>query len=257
MSLANDDTDEVRFQLPMGVGERYGTPPTELASAHGVSPRTRIRFTAQIQTSGIIRDIISPSHQADMSKVPYLTRHGRASRRRSTISYKSRSFLDRDFILVIQAEGLDAPRCFAEIAHDPDRRGSGTIAMQLTVIPKFDLPPISAQEYLFVVDRSGSMSGARVSTAKETLAILLRMLPSRGTIFNIFSFGSIVDGLWPRSQSYDQTSLDTAVSEFMVCITYKLIHGTRQDHSRRFHECGLWGYRNSTGIALCPEFSNN
>jgi hypothetical protein len=217
MSLANDDNaDEVRFQLPMGVGERYGTPPIELASAHGVSPRTRIRFTAQIQTSGIIHKITSPSHQADMSEDIYLTRHGQPSRRRSTINFKSRSFLDRDLILIIQAEGLDAPRCFAEIEHDPDRRGSGTIAMQLTIVPKFDLPPISAQEYLFVVDRSGSMSGERISTAKRTLATLLRMLPSRGTIFNIFSFGNTVDGLWPRSRSYDQTSLIQAVSEFIV-----------------------------------------
>jgi von Willebrand factor type A domain len=225
MSLANDDnTDEVRFQLPMGVGQRYGTPPPELESAHGHSSHTRIRLTAQIQTSGKIQHITSPSHQADISEVAYLTHHGRPSRRRSTIKFKSRTFLDRDFVLIIEAEGLDTPRCFAEL-DDPNGRGSATIAMQLTLIPKFDLPPIKAQEYLFVIDRSGSMNGERISTAKRTLATLIRMLPSQGTMFNIFSFGSLVDGLWPRSWRYNQSSLDTAVSERMVYIEYELIYG--------------------------------
>ena len=212
MSLANDDNaDEVRFQLPMAVGERYGTPPPVLESARSHSAYTRIRLTAQIQTSGKIQHITSPSHQADITEVAYLNHHGQTSRRRSTIKFKSRSYLDRDFILIIQAEGLDTPRCFTEVEHNG--RGPVTIAMQLTVVPKFDLPPIDAQEYLFVVDRSGSMAGDRISTAIGTLAALLRMLPSQGTMFNIFSFGSKVDSLWPRSSKYNQSSLDAAVSK--------------------------------------------
>jgi len=225
MSLANDDnSDEVRFQLPMGVGERYGTLPPELTSAHGLSSRTRIRLAAEIQTSGKIQRITSPSHQADISEVPYFTHRGQASRRRSTIKFKSHTFLDRDFILIIQAEALDTPRCFAELEHDPDRRNSTTIAMQLTVVPKFNLPPIGVQEYIFVVDRSGSMAGERISTARRTLATLLRMLPSQGTMFNIFGFGDIVNGLWPRSQSYDQSSLDAAVSKSILRTEYNLIY---------------------------------
>ena len=203
----------------MSVGERYGTPPPELETAHSQSANTRIRLTAQIQTSGKIQHITSPSHQADIAEVAYLNHRGQPSRRRSTIKFKSRSFLDRDFILIIQAEALDTPRCFAEIEHNG--RGPVTIAMQLTVVPKFDLPPIDAQEYLFVVDRSGSMAGDRVSTAIRTLATLLRMLPSRGTMFNIFSFGDQVDSLWPRSVKYNQNSLDSAVSKVDCCYRIK------------------------------------
>ena len=215
MSLANDDnTDEVRFQLPMVVGERYGPLPPELVSAHGHSPRTRIRLTAEIQTSGKIQNIRSPSHQDDITSVPYVTHTGRSSRRRFIVKFKSRSFLERDFILIIQASGLDSSRCFAELHHGPN---GATIAMQLTIVPKFELPPIKAQEYVFVVDRSGSMSGERILTAKRTLTTLLRMLPTQGSVFNIFSFGGHVDGLWQRSYKYDQSSLDTAVSESIVC----------------------------------------
>jgi len=61
LSLMNDDNaDEVRFQLPMCVGERYGEPPPELASAMAPSSRTRIRITTDIQTSGRIQSITSP-----------------------------------------------------------------------------------------------------------------------------------------------------------------------------------------------------
>jgi hypothetical protein len=197
----------------MVVGERYGPLPPELVSAHGHSSRTRIRLTAEIQTSGKIQNIRSPSHQDDITSAPYVTHTGRSSRRRFTVKFKSCSFLERDFILIIQASALDSSRCFAELDHSSNGL---TIAMQLTIVPRFELPPIEAQEYIFVVDRSGSMSGGRISTAKRTLTTLLRMLPTQGTVFNIFSFGNKVDGLWQRSYKYDQISLDTAVSRSIV-----------------------------------------
>jgi cobalamin biosynthesis protein CobT len=84
--------------------------------------------------------------------------------------------------------------------------------MQLTMVPKFKLPPIPAQEFIFVVDRSGSMSGARIETAKRTLKILLRMLPSSLTTFNIVSFGTRADSIWPSSQGYTQDTLDYGVN---------------------------------------------
>jgi uncharacterized protein with von Willebrand factor type A (vWA) domain len=110
-------------------------------------------------------------------------------------------------VLIIQADGLDAPRCFAE----RDSRGQ-TVAMQLTMVPKFKLPPIPEQEFIFVVDRSGSMGGERIDTAKRTLKVLLRMLPGVAR-FNIVSFGSHVDSLWLNSQSYTQDTLDQAVND--------------------------------------------
>ena len=214
----------------MIVGQRYGTPPPELVSAHGHSPHTRVRLIAEVQTSEKIQSIRSPSHQADITSVPYVTHSGRPSRRRSTIKFKSDSFLERDFVLIIQAESLDTPRCFAELDHGPN---GATIAMQLTIVPKFDLPSIEAQEYLFVVDRSRSMGGERISTARRTLATLLRMLPTRGTMLNIFSFGSNVDGLWQRSHKYDQGSLDEAVCQWCVlsCLYSNLCGKTAHIHS--------------------------
>ncbi|KIJ07833.1 hypothetical protein PAXINDRAFT_102786, partial [Paxillus involutus ATCC 200175] len=128
--------------------------------------------------------------------------------------WTSSEFLTGDFVLTIHADGLDNPRCFAEVL---TARGSGdrerrTIAMQLTLVPAFQAPKIPSQEYIFIIDRSGSMSNARIKTAKQTLEMLLRLLPGSGTTFNIFSFGTNFTSFRPRSISLDQPSVDDAVS---------------------------------------------
>lgn len=206
MDLFDDELkNEVRLQLPMSVGCRYGTPPASLSTAVSASSTTRLRIIVDIQMSGVIRDVLCPSHEAKLSS--FVTSTGQTSRRRKTAKIRSRTFLTRNFVLTIQADGLDAPRCFAE--HHPD--APGTIAMQLMLIPKIKLPPVPTQEYLFVVDRSGSMSGSRIETAKKALAIILRLLPKSQSFFNIFSFGDTVNSFWTTGREYNQQSLDSAV----------------------------------------------
>ncbi|KDQ53740.1 hypothetical protein JAAARDRAFT_197188 [Jaapia argillacea MUCL 33604] len=216
MDLMDDEfPDQVRFQLPMCVGERYGDVPPAMENASTASSATRIRITLDIQTSGHIQSVTSPTHTILL--IPYRTHYGRSSFRRTTAKFRSTLFLERDFVLVVQAEGLDTPRCFAERARHPRGSNNGgngreTIALQLTVVPKFELPPLPAQEYIFLVDRSGSMGGRRIDTAKGTLVMLLRMLPTRGTIFNIFSFGSQTDSLWESSVGYGEDTLNRATA---------------------------------------------
>ena len=65
-------------------------------------------------------------------------------------------------------------------------------------------------EYIFLVDRSGSMGGSRIHSVKAALQILLRSLPSRNTTFNIVSFGSHHNSLWPTSQPYSAEAMETA-----------------------------------------------
>ncbi len=213
MSLMNDSReDSIRFQLPMYVGERYGSLPPDLVSAAAASATTRIRVKVDVQTSGEIRRITSPTHPQEISETKYATDRGRPSRRRSTVKFRSKTFLAKDFVLIIEADKLDTPRCFAEVSRGHGRRLGDTLALQFALVPKFKLPPISAQEYLFLVDRSGSMSGRPMETAKDTLALLLRVLPQQGTTINILSFGTSVDGLWATSQPYSQRTLEDAVS---------------------------------------------
>jgi len=208
--MDNSRVDEIRLQLPVSIGSarRYGQPLPEAQDADSPEITTRVRFSASIQTSGRLVDVRSPSHKEAVEiTIPPADQGGTSSPHCAYASFSSPSFLSDDFVVVIRSEALDAPRCFAE--EDEQHR---TVALQLTVTPKFNIPRPPMQEYLFLVDRSTSMRGRPIEMAKQALKLLLHVLPAKGSYVNIFSFsGDCDDGLWPTSQSYSPTCLHAAV----------------------------------------------
>ncbi|KAL1747314.1 hypothetical protein HDZ31DRAFT_80550 [Schizophyllum fasciatum] len=214
-SLLNEESaSDIRLHLPMHIGERYGKLPAGMAASAYPAVNVRVRISVDILCRGKLVNVRSSSHPDDLRLRPYETDRGRASRRRVTAKYCSREFLDRDFILIVLAEGLGESRCFAELGRHPTDRRLRTLALQLVLVPKVPPPPVSRREFVFLVDRSGSMGedgGAPIETAKKTLQVLLLMLPAQGTYFNIFSFGGHSDSLWLRSRPYDEGTLDEAM----------------------------------------------
>eukprot|EP01114_Cavostelium_apophysatum_P014046 TRINITY_DN3539_c0_g1_i1.p1 TRINITY_DN3539_c0_g1~~TRINITY_DN3539_c0_g1_i1.p1 ORF type:complete len:886 (+),score=216.32 TRINITY_DN3539_c0_g1_i1:162-2819(+) len=73
-------------------------------------------------------------------------------------------------------------------------------------------------EIIFVVDRSGSMSGSRISQVRDCLQVFLRSLPEK-TLFNIVGFGSSYQFLFPNgSEEYNDTTLKMA-SAYVSALT--------------------------------------
>ena len=84
-------------------------------------------------------------------------------------------------------------------------------AALLTFMPKSDGTELSENgEFVFIIDRSGSMSGGPIKEACETLDMLVRSL-SLGCYFNIIGFGSSYVSLFPHSVEYSQLRLNEAV----------------------------------------------
>ncbi|XP_077998804.1 von Willebrand factor A domain-containing protein 5B1-like [Glandiceps talaboti] len=68
---------------------------------------------------------------------------------------------------------------------------------------RFEVPG----EFIFVVDRSGSMSGANIANARETLMLFLKSLPNTCQ-FNIIGFGSSFKPLFESSRPYTQVTVN-------------------------------------------------
>ncbi|KIY71394.1 VIT-domain-containing protein [Cylindrobasidium torrendii FP15055 ss-10] len=202
----DEDNDSVRFHLPTHVGARYGAAPQGFAYSQ---IDAFLHISVDIEATSAIRKIGSPSHAistelgppaslCDVTLPPSNYAHV------SLLSVTSP--LEQDFVLSITAAGQDAARCVAEIHPSQD-----SVALAFTLVPKFTLPDITSHEFIFLVDRSGSMEGNRMAAARSALVVMLRALPRKGTYFQVASFGSSADQLWPDgSRIYDQASLDDA-----------------------------------------------
>lgn len=224
-STMNDDiVNSIRFSLPTCVGWRYGSPPEALDDAASPSNKTRIRITVDVQMSGSITLIRTPNYDEYVTQELRNGRDGRPSKRKATIKLRSKTYLEREFTLIIQADKLDRPRCFAEMRDDGRLH---TLALQLTLLPRYNLPQVQDQEYIFVIDKSSSMSGDPIEQAKKTAAVLLRLLPKDGTFFNIVVFDDAPSALWASSVEYNETSLALAVSAFQVARQHLLMCSVR------------------------------
>ena len=68
-------------------------------------------------------------------------------------------------------------------------------------------------EYIFLIDRSGSMDGDRITMARDSLVLFLKSLPQE-SLFNVVSFGDSYEFLFQgSSEKYTQSTLERAVKE--------------------------------------------
>uniref|UniRef100_A0A6B2KX07 VWFA domain-containing protein n=1 Tax=Arcella intermedia TaxID=1963864 RepID=A0A6B2KX07_9EUKA len=82
-------------------------------------------------------------------------------------------------------------------------------AAVISLYPSIQTDDDILSEIIFIVDRSGSMAGSRLNQAKNALQLFLRSLP-QNSLFNIVSFGSTFNTLFPKSTKLTEASLATA-----------------------------------------------
>ena len=222
VDLSEDDQiDTVRFQLSSHVRARYGAPVNSILY-HETMHRAPLSITVDIEMAGPILRATSQNHNPfNDVPVPLVTPPSVGTSRSTHVARKqfisTDSFdLQKDFLLIVHALGLGKPRCFSEqVSHQENSlRGivGPTTALACTIVPRFDRSArSSAHEYLFLIDRSGSMAGNGIKMAKEALKLLLAQLPSTDSSFNICSFGSAYAFQWPVSRPYTDAYLREAV----------------------------------------------
>ena len=114
-----------------------------------------------------------------------------------------------DLVILIKHTQPHAPTALVE-GGSSEREGiMETPTIVINFFPEFDNID-AACEFIFLVDRSGSMSGGFINSARETLILFLKSLPE-GCNFNIVGFGSRYEKKFSAaSVPYTQETLDKA-----------------------------------------------
>jgi hypothetical protein len=118
--------------------------------------------------------------------------------------------LEGDLVILVKMKEPHTPRTLVEGGVEKEGTFMSNPAVMLNFSPSF--PEIKAAcEFIFLVDRSGSMSGSYIESARETLVLFLKSIP-QGNYFNIIGFGSSYKSLFPNSVPYDEQHLEKAIA---------------------------------------------
>ncbi|KXS12336.1 hypothetical protein M427DRAFT_114191 [Gonapodya prolifera JEL478] len=203
----DEDKDEVRFTLPTTIASKtYGTfdPPkgTNLLPG-GTTYSSEANYNLSVSIGvkmaiARVAEVSSPTHPIKVSLDSTNQKHATASLALDTV------YLDMDFVLVVKAPGLAKPRAVLE--KDP---ATGSKCCMVTFVPKFSVKEVKT-EVVFILDRSGSMSGSNIKSARSALLLLLKSLPPT-CHFNIIGFGSHHVLLFPKPVPYNEENLRMAI----------------------------------------------
>lgn len=201
------DDDRFEFVFPTVVLPRY-LPPDQADSPDAarvtatplLSDGMRDGHTLSIHVTldvGKVREISSPTHAIDVEP-------GRGF---TTVTLREAEAIpNKDFILRYRVAGdqVNAAAFTYRPANKP-----GTVLLMLT--PRAEIVPeeVLPREVLFVLDRSGSMSGDSIVQARNALRACLRAL-NPGDTFNIFPFDNHVEQFAPQSLPFTQEHVDRA-----------------------------------------------
>jgi hypothetical protein len=130
--------------------------PTSIAPRYGVAPinipwwksnnSNRFDLTVAIQMNKAITSVSSPSHPIGLTLgCAAKELKGDFEPSKAFVYLGDSAFLEKDIVVVISAQGLDVPRCSVERWLASEGAEETTDAFALTLVPKFDLPPLPSQ----------------------------------------------------------------------------------------------------------------
>jgi hypothetical protein len=204
------EVDGIRYTIPNVICPRYGNYPGGLRSStatDSLGSGISITVDAEMADGSFIQKIQSPSHPISMTMgTTSIAPNGEPTMTKASATLTlGTAQLDTDFVVQIVSKNTGVPKAVLETHPTiPNHR-----ALMATLVPKFALPA-EKPELVFVCDRSGSMSGSRMTLVIQALKVFLKSLPV-GVKFNICSFGSSYSFLWPKSVTYSQQTLDEAI----------------------------------------------
>lgn len=212
--LSVEAEGRVVFVLPTVLNPRY-SPADNAASLSTQIPRAAtvdspysFEFEMKVKAISAISEITSPSSALKVEV-------NDTDENQAKVSLEGAHNFSKDVVVHILTKEPFKPQAMVEngikVEGKEDKEGfMANPVVMLNFFPEFKSPESSEKgEFVFVVDRSGSMSGSRNNSAKETLLLFLKSLPD-GCYFNVVGFGSRYTTLFEKSQLYNDGNLKQA-----------------------------------------------
>ncbi|XP_018526146.1 von Willebrand factor A domain-containing protein 5A isoform X8 [Lates calcarifer] len=228
IELAVQADDGLRFCLPAVLNPRYEPQGSEGASVQVTSvPASLVpyslSFSARVSSP---RPVSKVESSCSLDPLQYLN----TEQTQATVKLAAGHKFDRDVELLIYYKDAHQPTAVVEAGQASAKPGTlmGDPVVMLSLYPEFPQSVMSSVsscgEFVFLMDRSGSMGSrmnnseshqTRISSARDTLLLLLKSLPM-GCYFNIYSFGSSYEHIFPKSVEYSQETMEEALKKVEV-----------------------------------------
>ncbi|HIN53094.1 MAG TPA: VWA domain-containing protein [Planctomycetes bacterium] len=167
---------------------------------HTTKPIEQLSVQVSISSSLAIKSVYSPTHSIAVKK---------PSPKIARISYEQKNVIPNSDFRLFYDVGKQSIGT-SVLSYRPDGDEDGYFMMLIS-------PDIQAQQrenisknVVFVVDRSGSMTGRKIDQAKEALRFVINNL-NDGDLFNIVAYDSEIETFAPELQRQNKSSRDKAL----------------------------------------------
>jgi len=170
------------------------------AAQYTDKPVENLRLKVHLTSTSNIKNVYSPSHPMQVQ---------RPSNKQAILTYEGTNEVPNSDFRLLYDVG-DRAVGASVLSYRPKKDEDGYFLMLVSPEIKEKQSEIARKTVIFVVDRSGSMSGKKIEQAKGALKFVLNNL-NEGDLFNIVAYDSVVESFKPELQKYNPKTRDEAV----------------------------------------------
>jgi len=163
-------------------------------------PIEKLTIEVAVESSAPLKNIYSPTHAIEIE---------RPSNRVAIVRFTAKETVpDNDFHLFYDV-GQEAVGA-SVLSYRGDESEPGYFLLLATPEIQAETTERASKTVVFVVDRSGSMSGEKIEQAREALKFVLNNL-REGDLFNIIAYDTAIEAFRPELQRIDASSRAAAL----------------------------------------------
>lgn len=187
VQLNHLENDTYRFTYPLNT-EKFSSRPLE-----------SVRVTVKIRSDRPLRNIYCPTHDVSVRRI---------DENNATVTYEEKNVKpDADLTIYYSTDDRDVGLSLLTFR---EKGEDGFFMLLAAPKTKVTEKEIAAKDVLFVLDRTGSMSGEKMEQAKEALKFCLRTLNEKDR-FNVIAFNEAPDSLFDGLVKANEKNINSAI----------------------------------------------